>query len=244
TEVRFVSELPPIQGIVDAGQPGATETEAIWIERLETILEGLMRHNPAYLAISYMSVGEDIQQLCRVERNPQTGWVRRAPHPQLVGFEIGESDHDFSGMLPGDVILQTSDRIAENAPTSFRNATTVAAVSATFDEASGELFGFVAAQLDLQEVIGQRMKSIGDDVSVFLTDHNGIIQSHFVGGERSEVDVGQNIRQVIPRMQDIFGDSKRRTSSDGSSFYAAHVLLGGQVAISTAEVGVVVRINN
>ncbi|MEM8681516.1 MAG: serine/threonine-protein kinase, partial [Planctomycetota bacterium] len=48
TEVRFVSELPPIQGIVDAGQPGTTETEAIWIERLETILEGLMRHNPAY----------------------------------------------------------------------------------------------------------------------------------------------------------------------------------------------------
>ena len=45
-------------------------------------------------------------------------------------------------------------------------------------------------------------------------------------------------------MEDIFGESGARESSDGNSFYASRILLGDQVAISTAEVGVVVKIND
>ena len=103
TDVRFVSELPPIQGIIDARRsPDAddAESEATWIGRLETILEGLMRHNQSYLAISYMELGEEVRQLCRTERNTQTGFVRRTPHQQLLSFTLENSDHEFRKMLP------------------------------------------------------------------------------------------------------------------------------------------------
>ncbi|MEX2186470.1 MAG: serine/threonine-protein kinase [Pirellulales bacterium] len=59
-DARFMSTLPPIQGIIDARGGDAendaeNEGEEVWRGRLDTIYEGLLRANRDYLAVSFVS---------------------------------------------------------------------------------------------------------------------------------------------------------------------------------------------
>lgn len=269
SEVRFVTELPPIQGIIDARRQAAespvspseatqaasvstaqappttstVESESIWVGRLEAIFDGLLRNNESYLTLAAMALTDEVEYLCKSERNIQSGRVRRLPSASLGSMPRLETGPDFEAMRPGDVILQTSDRIPDEALTRFRSPLTIAAVSATFDRSSGSLFGFVGAQLDLKSMLEIRMNAIGGEgFDVYLTDREGIVQLQFRSGESHFENVGRPIEEVVLELEG-FGNAKvGEVQSDGSRFYATRLLLGERVSSSTAEVGIVVSV--
>lgn len=244
SNVRFITGLPPIQGIVDArsGVAKESDSEATWIDRLGTIFDGLIRNNQSYLSIVYFEVEDNIIELCRSERNIQTGWVRRVPDAALVSFPIPEAEPPLDSLKPGDVVLKTSDRIAEHAPLDFRHALSIAASAVTYDQHTGELFGFAAAQVDLEELVKERMASIGGEgVNIYLTDHLGIVQLAFESGELETASVSSHISEVIPGLKN-FESMAAEELTDGTSYFATRLTLGSAVAQSSAIVGVIAQV--
>ena len=70
-DARFISALPPVQGIVNARAGVDGDDEDTWRGRLESIYTGLVRSNPDYLAMSFVVQNENgSNEVVRVERNP------------------------------------------------------------------------------------------------------------------------------------------------------------------------------
>ena len=94
-DTRFMSMLPPIQGLIDARAGNKDgDSEEVWRGRLETIFEGLLRANPDYLAISYTAASDDEKgtNLVRVERHvTDIAYVRRVPASRLGQFADPET---------------------------------------------------------------------------------------------------------------------------------------------------------
>lgn len=66
-DASFLTELPPIQGIIDARNRPAADAakdaegeqgEEVWRERLEVIFQGMLAANPAYLSAAYLELDE------------------------------------------------------------------------------------------------------------------------------------------------------------------------------------------
>ena len=89
-DARFMSTLPPIQGIISA-QAGAADSEGedVWRQRLEVIFTGLLRANSDYLAVSYTAASdtEEGVDIVRIERSSShASYVRSVPSSRLQPF--------------------------------------------------------------------------------------------------------------------------------------------------------------
>ncbi len=106
--VRFMSRVPPIQGIIRARQPDSSEEddETVWRGRLETIYFGLLQANPAYLSIGYSSLGEDAKQIVRVERNRfDRTTVAAMPAARMVALADDAPERRVAALKSGEVAM-------------------------------------------------------------------------------------------------------------------------------------------
>ncbi|NNE01359.1 MAG: serine/threonine protein kinase [Pirellulaceae bacterium] len=122
------------------GYSVATEDEGVWRDRLASIFRGLLQRNESYLSIAFLSLDQEAQQILKSERNPGAGIIRRVPDSLLQSVPLADDSPDYDSMLPGDVTLQTSDQVNQNAPTRYRDSLSLTAVNTVFSESTGELF--------------------------------------------------------------------------------------------------------
>jgi serine/threonine protein kinase len=201
--VGFMSRVPPIQGIIHAHKTADTEEddEATWRNRLETIYVGLLRANPEYLSIAYVSLGEDAKEIVHVQRNRYD----RASIDATSALRTQALPEDaFSrGVLllnPGDVAL--SELVAPEAegkaspgskngsarplqstpsktdPTTEPLPLTLHLAVPIFDDASGELFGAVRLDVDLEYLLALWARDTAAK-NVLLFDRNGKALAEF-----------------------------------------------------------------
>ena len=243
-DTRFLTALPPVQGIIDSTAKRSDEEEVVWTERMSSIYSELLRRHPSYLAIALMSHQDQVQQVVRCERNVGTNIVRRVPESLLKSFTEQQNGPDFDSMLPGDVSIRTSDQINKDAPARFRDPLSLTAANVIFDQVSGELFGITAIQIDLRTLLKDRIRSIGNDnASVFITDGQGVVQLAFQGGTFVDGKKGMPIADLIPSLSDMFSDNASLpTFSDDETVYARRILLGRDHADSQATVGIVIQL--
>lgn len=90
--VRFMSCLPPIQGIIDAVQGRNGDDLAIWQERLRLIYSGLLRTNCDFTSVSYARVVDGhFQELIRIERqSSEASNVTKIPASRLKSGPLTE----------------------------------------------------------------------------------------------------------------------------------------------------------
>lgn len=149
---RFMSTLPPIQGIIDARNGVMdNEGEEVWIARLQTIYEGLLRANPEYLAISYATVsneGEPGQNLVRVERHSSDmGFIQALPASRLGEFGDQELLRETASRSPGDILLVIRPQHASQSGKLLN--VRLLACAPVFDKMTGDLFGLVTIETNL-----------------------------------------------------------------------------------------------
>jgi len=215
-DARFMSTLPPIQGIIEARADSSQEgeTEEVWYTRLGTIYEGLLRANPNYLAISYSFVSEENQgvDLVRVERNSgQDSYVRRVPASRLGPFADIELLGQTSALMPGAILLtiHAQDQSENATEQSLR----LIASTPIYDEATGSLFGIVSVETNLLKRLLDLLETIKQgDATLYITDSEGRIWMS--DSPDSEVDVkfgDSNVVDAIPATAELFrtGDQQR-----------------------------------
>jgi serine/threonine protein kinase len=173
-DARFISALPPVQGIVMARAEVGEEEEGVWRERLESIYSGMLRSNPNYLALTYVAqTPSGSEELVRVERNPaDPSFVRALPSGRLKTSETDKLLEEISLREPGDIIMTIDPRprFAENADGVER----LSVATPVYSDLSGECFGMALIESDISHQIEEVLLGLGGvDCDVFVSDGNG-----------------------------------------------------------------------
>lgn len=243
-DARFMSTLPPIQGIIDArDETQGAEGEDIWRDRLETIYAGLLRANPDYLAISYVAASEHGgQDIVRVERQRgDAAYVQRVPKSRLGAFEDERLQKQTSALSPGDIQLSVRDR--SHAADMMRQGVRLVASTPVYDDTTGDLFGVVVVETDFLHRIVQFLERVEQrTASIYITDFEGDI---WVSDDpETGVNVptrDANVDAMIPDIAEFFANSDRHRRLDRSGgWIAGRVVLDPLSQQST--VGVVLQL--
>ena len=226
---RFVAMLPPIQGIVDSAcERDGSENLEVWQERLQTIFDGLIRTNQDMLAVTYLSLCENVgTELVRVERHANDmSFIRRTPASRLVSWTNSGLLESVAQLEPGDTnfAIAESPRQTKRRPQDKR----LTAILPVFDRNNGDLFGAVAIETDMARMIETAVRfSKLPTTSVLVADNNHTIWSGESSGSEG-VSVGQleasEFDKTYPELTKLF--QGQRDLSDSRSFVARRIMLG------------------
>ena len=176
---RFMSTLPPIQAIVIATDPKGTdqdtgESKEVWEQRLATIYIGLLRANPNYRSVYYTAIESDqATPIVYVERHAgEMGFVRRLPASQQKSLNDQDFLAEIGQLSSADVLLTT--RCRNKRTGTNRQEVKLLSSTPVFDETTGELFGFVTLEMDLQARVVQVLEQLEQSTArIVVTDSAG-----------------------------------------------------------------------
>jgi serine/threonine protein kinase len=172
--VRFMANLPPIQGIIEAQRGESSETESVWRERLTTIFMGLLRANADYAAISYCQVeGDQSKEIVRVVRHStDLGNLRAVPSSRLVSSAVDAWSQAVIDQHPEEAFANVTGGPAE--------VRALAAGVPVFDDVSEELFGYVRIECALERTLENLVRTQTSSASyAIIVDHQDKIWMHF-----------------------------------------------------------------
>lgn len=201
-DVRFMSTLPPIQGII-AARSGTdkVESEEVWRGRLETIYEGLLRANPDYLSVSFVNgQPSKVQEIVRVERlATEQGFIRRVPESRLATGEGSPVTTSVMQLEPGDVRLTVGNQTVgnQNGEQQSRSTTRkMAALVPVYDDATGQNFGLVVIEINLSRQLLRILNGLEERLGeIYVTDQTGEIW--FVSRPSFGVEELKDARNVV-----------------------------------------------
>lgn len=103
-ELRFVSQTPPIAGIIRSERNGGVDpndgsTTELWRRRLEQIFTAMMVNQPYYSQLRYIGVQDNGRELVRVDQSGGLRWSVPAEELQQKGPE--PYMRDALGLGPG-----------------------------------------------------------------------------------------------------------------------------------------------
>lgn len=231
-DVRFITELPPIQQIValETGAVANGEDEAVWRDRLATIFDGLLRANPDDLLCLYATLqGDEVRELVRSERNAPGDQVRRVPASRLARFQAGPNAERWRALKPGQVILTTGDQVAAEAPTDHRRPLVFIAGSPIYDDVTGEPFGFTVIELEGEASLRRLLSATTPSaVDVYVVDSQGLIALHArSGGDVSRTGRGAPVAGFVPEVAEFFESGfSGDVFADGERIYVRRLRLG------------------
>lgn len=189
-DARFMASLPPIQAIIRIRAGDAGESEDVWLERLQTIYLGLLQANPDYLAVTFVAAGESTEagaqagqgaradepppnpagnmrtrlastDVVRVERNASDrSYIRAVPQSRLAATDDDQLLAEVIQQELGDVQFSLEQR-PQQAAHSEKTRRLIAAVP-VFDESTGDPFGMVMIEADLNAKLVSILESLGD----------------------------------------------------------------------------------
>ncbi|TWU02005.1 serine/threonine-protein kinase [Neorhodopirellula pilleata] len=255
-DARFLASLPAVQQIIEGAHdsPPTAATESIdasnrseMQNRFASIAEALLHRNQSYHSIEMIAFARDqAKQITRVERNVGTGLVRRVPEALLSSFTIDEQNATMASLMPGDVLLNTSDKTVQGVDAEYNDSLALTVTTSVYDQRNDVAFGLLVIQLDLRGLMRDRIESTRrDGVNVYIADGNGLIQMVLSEGVFRSHYHGKPIATLAPDASRIFGGTTFETSySDETSLYAKRVRLGERISKSSADVGVVVQVHN
>lgn len=231
-DVRFMSSLPPIQGIIQAqANEDNTETEPVevWRSRLEQIYEEFLRANVEYLSISFTKITEGAaEDVVCVERNIRDpAYLRRVPASRLNTHNEPEILAQVSRLNRGDILLavrSADDKLDDRVEEGVR----LVAITPIYDDQSGNLFGAAVIAIDLRHQIVEFLQQLDQDTSIIqVTDRQGNVWVRDTPQSGvQETNKPTSITAAFPELKSFYDDEDTKHYSDaGDGIIASKVLL-------------------
>ncbi len=210
--VRFMSSLPPIQGIVDVLSGRQGDEIATWRERLGVIFRGLLCTNGDFCSVSFARVEHDeFQELIRIERQAtDISNVRSIPASRLAAGPLTDCMTQALDSNPDEVHVALSSECDEDWTGENRKPNRLAAGVPVFDAVTEELFGFVRIEADLDRLIESQLRDRFQATSrLFVLDNDCriLLQMNRDGGRAREND-GKSISSITQCWSEILGPLK------------------------------------
>lgn len=196
--VRFMSCLPPIQGLIDSIHGRSTDALSVWQERLQLIYSGLLRTNCDFTSVSYSQVKDgNFQELIRIERqSSEVSNVRKIPASRLASGPLTTCMQKALLGNPDEVYVA----LASDCPKAgqLNEASRLAATVPVFDLETEEEFGFVMIEANLdrltENLIRDRFRTPGR-LFVLDNDCRVLLQLDRSGRRVTEQD-GQPMNEI------------------------------------------------
>jgi hypothetical protein len=228
-DVRFMSALPPIQGLARARGGSAEDDEQVWRERLDTIYEGILRANPDYRSVAFATIEDDgAKEVVRVERHSHdASYVRRVPASRLATLAADDSRIlAAEGQQPAEVKLFVEAPQGDQAGEAARRVR-LSGVVPVYDEQSGKLFGVVTITTDLTKRVREILIDLDDRTSeIFITGNDGQIWAASTPTFGVEVETrGRNVAELVPGSEELFAGGEPHLAADNRKWLAHRVEL-------------------
>lgn len=158
--VRFMSSLPPIQGIVDVRNNRGGDELATWRERLTVIFSGLLKTNCDFCSVSFAHVSDkQFEEIIRVERQAtDISNVRAIPVSRLQSGPLTDCMQKSLDGNPDEVHVALSSQCPRPGSGQSQRASRLAAGVPVFDAVTEELFGFVLIEASLDRLIESQIQ--------------------------------------------------------------------------------------
>ena len=198
TNVRFMSNLPPIQELIKSD---ADDETLAWRERLVTIFSGLLSAKPDYRSIVYSRVdGDQFTELVRVQRHSTVhSNIRSIPRSRLRSGAVSEFTRQVVKMDPDEVHTSLACNPLCDETSSSEDVSLVAGVP-VFDNANEDVFGVVIIECDLDRVMREQMnrRFVAADIVVACDTFHVMLHNNTAKGLIEE-SVAKPVASVLPK---------------------------------------------
>ncbi|MFQ5509941.1 MAG: ATP-binding protein [Leptospirillia bacterium] len=213
-DVLFLSETPPIQGIIRArmGQgvdPHDGSTESVWRERLSVIFQGMARSHPHYLRLRLIGVADGGREIVRVQQGNTGPVTIDGARLQRKGTESY-----FGAALaqpPGNTYLSEINLNRENGAIGDERIPVLRA-AVPIHTPEGEAFGLLVINLDFREVLRNLVNSLRTGQEIWVSNDSGDLLLHPDSEQGSGFDPGtlHRVQQEFPSLAPAFvaGDTR------------------------------------
>lgn len=238
--VRFMSSLPPIQGIIDSINGRSRDELSTWQERLQLIYSGLLRTNCDFTSVSYSQVKDgNFQELIRIERqSSETSNVRKIPASRLASGPLTSCMQKALVGNPDEVYVALASDCPK--PGELNEASRLAATVPVFDLETEDEFGFVMIEANLdrltENLIRDRFRTRGR-LFVLDNDCRVLLQLDRTGRRVTEMD-GQsmsNISQCWSNVLPVLKEKGEFIDERNHATYATRIdLVPGRYSLALA----------
>lgn len=240
--VRFMSCLPPIQGIVEAENQRGTETLAKWRERLAVIYSGLLRTNCDFSSVSFARAGDGkYQELIRIERQATDVFnVRSIPASRLASGTLTRCMQNALDGKPDEVYVALSSECPTPGQSASSPPNRLAAGVPVFDNVTEELFGFVLIEASLDRLIESQIRDrFRTSGRLFVLDNDcRILLQTDRNGSRIRSDDGRPMTSISDHWDDVLpvlkGEGEFLDEQDHAMYATRIDLVPGRYSLALA----------
>ena len=202
TNVRFMSNLPPIQELIRAE---SVEDSIAWRDRLITIFSGLLRAKSDYRSIVYSRLDQDeFTELVRVERHSTVhSNIRSIPRSRLRSGASSDFMHRVGKNDPDEVYTSLACGALNDAGDCEKKNVTLFAGVPIFDSQKEDLYGVVIIECDLDHILKEQLnrRFVATDILVACDTYQTIHHTNAHHGIVAE-SVGQPIQTTRPEFSE------------------------------------------
>ena len=179
-DVLFLSQTPPIQGIVRARVAGGVDprdgsSERIWRQRLAVIFREFLRAKSNYSKIRYVGVADGGREMVRVNRSG--GTIARVADQGLQHKGDRPYFRETAQLSPGEVYLSEINLNQEQGQVSEPH-TPVLRAAVPIHSREGKLFGIVIINMNLDPTLEALAESTPERYSLYVTNDRGDYLAH------------------------------------------------------------------
>ena len=210
-QVLFLSETPPIQGVIRASANGGVDpfdgtTEDLWKDRLAQIFHSMTANNPEIVQIRYIGVADGGRELVRVNRRhgiitrvKGDGLQKKGEEPY---FEKAIRAPAHKAYIFDITLNREYGRIEEPKTPMMRGATPI------FD-IKGNVFGFIIINIEVKKVLERLSSTMAYWNTYYLTNEHG---DYLIHPDESmtfgfEFGARHNIQDDYPLLTPLFDHS-------------------------------------
>ncbi|MEH6347227.1 MAG: response regulator [Bermanella sp.] len=202
SDVLFLSNTPPIQGLIRSFNKSDKNNERLWRDRLEQIFEQIMGAKKNYLQIRYIGVKDGGREIINVKRN--ANGIQRIPSSLMQSKSKSGYFKNCIIKYPGEIYFSAVELNREHGKVVVPMQPVLRVATPIYDVENGDIFGIVIINIDFKSFI----ISLTDGALSALTFYLAAEDGSFLYNPDSELDIefqkGEQIQHHFPALAFVF----------------------------------------
>jgi PAS domain S-box-containing protein len=201
SDVIFLSNTPPIQGIINTQKINDKTEEFQWAGRLQQIFAQMIKAKTIYKQIRYIGVNNKGMELVNVKRDKEAiTWMSKDQLQNkgqrdyfLETIKLSKSRLHFS---PIELNQEFGKVVVPHEPV-LRVSTPV------YNEVTGKLFGIVIINIDIDKFVYQLSRTALSGLTFYLSDDSGRLLYNSINREKIDLLSTHYIQDYFPSLRNI-----------------------------------------
>ncbi|NRB39082.1 MAG: response regulator [Pseudomonadales bacterium] len=208
SDVLFLSQAAPIQGLISAINKEDTQNENLWRKSLETIFSQKLMALSDYVEIRYIGLENAGRVLVGVTRN--TAGVHIVPQSRLSDEEERNYFTQTITLHQGELFFSKIELSLRDDKVIWPHRPILRVATPVFDMISGDVYGLIVVSVDFTVFIDVLTKNSMDDVEIFLANAEGDFIYHPDKEKSFGFDLGGRylMQQDFPELKEVIEDNK------------------------------------